>query len=71
MSFKNTLEDYQKKVNNFLEEYLSGKEGELYDAIRCSLLAGGKRIRPVLTMAVCDALGGDNKKLLFLELLLK
>ncbi len=64
MSFKNTLENYQKKVNNFLEEYLSGKEGELYDAIKYSLLAGGKRIRPVLTMAVCDALGGDSEKAL-------
>ncbi len=64
MSFKNTLEDYQKKVNNFLEEYLSCKEGELYDAIRYSLLAGGKRIRPVLTLAVCDALGGDSQKAL-------
>lgn len=64
MRFKNTLEDYQKKVNNFLEEYLSGKDGELYDAVRYSLLAGGKRIRPVLSMAVCDALGGDLEKAL-------
>ncbi|MBR1970484.1 MAG: polyprenyl synthetase family protein [Clostridia bacterium] len=64
MSFINTLENYQKKINSFLEEYLSGKKGELYDAVKYSLLAGGKRIRPVLALAVCDALEGDNKKAL-------
>ena len=32
---------------------------ELYDAQRYSLLAGGKRIRPVLVIEVCRALGGN------------
>lgn len=32
--------------------------GRLQEAMRYSLLAGGKRIRPVLTLAVCEALGG-------------
>lgn len=31
----------------------------LYDAMRYSLFAGGKRLRPVLTMATVEALGGD------------
>ena len=31
----------------------------LCDSMRYSLLAGGKRIRPVLLLAACDMLGGD------------
>ena len=33
--------------------------GRLQEAMRYSLLAGGKRVRPVLALAVCDGLGGD------------
>jgi len=33
--------------------------GRLQEAMNYSLLAGGKRVRPVLAMAVCEALGGD------------
>ena len=32
---------------------------ELLEAMRYSLLAGGKRIRPVLTLAFCEAAGGN------------
>ena len=32
---------------------------ELLDAMRYSLLAGGKRIRPVLVLKFCQALCGD------------
>ena len=31
----------------------------LYDAMEYSLLAGGKRVRPVLTLEVCRMCGGD------------
>ncbi|MFQ9446854.1 MAG: polyprenyl synthetase family protein [Christensenellales bacterium] len=31
----------------------------LCEAMRYSLLAGGKRVRPVLLLAACDMLGGD------------
>ena len=30
----------------------------LWEAMGYSVLAGGKRVRPVLTLAVCEALGG-------------
>jgi geranylgeranyl diphosphate synthase type II len=36
----------------------------LLEAMRYSLLAGGKRIRPVLTLAFCAAGGGDEEKAL-------
>ena len=34
-------------------------QGELLDAMRYSLLAGGKRVRPVLALKFCEALCGD------------
>ena len=36
-----------------------GPEKELLDAMRYSLLAGGKRVRPVLALKFCEALCGD------------
>ena len=49
------------------EEFLGGlfstgaPYGRLQEAMNYSLLAGGKRVRPVLAMAVCEALGGDRR----------
>lgn len=40
----------------FLED---GPHRELMDAMRYSLLAGGKRVRPVLTLKLCQAVCGD------------
>ena len=36
-----------------------GPHGELLDAMRYSLLAGGKRVRPVLTLKFCEAVCGE------------
>ncbi|MDO4516435.1 MAG: polyprenyl synthetase family protein [Bacillota bacterium] len=38
--------------------------GDLKEAMNYSLLSGGKRIRPVLTLAVCRLFGGDPEKAL-------
>jgi geranylgeranyl diphosphate synthase type II len=37
----------------------SGPQGRLHEAMRYSVLAGGKRIRSVLCLAACEAVGGD------------
>ncbi len=59
-------------VEEFLEELdfaapedapFAGTEG-LVEAMRYSLLAGGKRIRPVLCLATCEGLGDDPAELL-------
>ena len=42
---------------------MAGTQG-LIDAMRHSLLAGGKRIRPVLALATCESLGGRAEDLL-------
>src|SRR5580704_1778690 len=36
-----------------------GPAGQLFDAMRYSLMAGGKRLRPVLATAACEAVGGE------------
>jgi geranylgeranyl diphosphate synthase, type II len=36
-----------------------GPTSKLFEAMRYSLLAGGKRLRPVLALAACEAVGGS------------
>src|ERR1700733_10379021 len=36
-----------------------GLEARLFEAMRYSLLDGGKRLRPILTLASCEAVGGS------------
>lgn len=38
--------------------------GNLHDAMSYSLEAGGKRIRPILVLAACEAVGGETKKVI-------
>jgi geranylgeranyl diphosphate synthase type II len=37
-----------------------GPDGRLMEAMRYSLLAGGKRLRPILALAACEAAGGGR-----------
>jgi geranylgeranyl diphosphate synthase type II len=57
----------QQRVERYLEELrFSGEEATagLEEAMRYSLLAGGKRIRPVLALATAEALGRDPDSVL-------
>jgi len=54
MSFK----DYAQRVNQHLDGYLS-IQGGLTEAMRYSVLSGGKRFRPILTYAVANTFGAD------------
>jgi geranylgeranyl diphosphate synthase, type II len=59
--------ELQKRIDEYLEGLRfavePGTEG-LEDAMRYSLLAGGKRIRPVLALATAEALGRDPGEVL-------
>ncbi len=62
LEYKNRLDEYRKAVEEFLHGCFadeSAAQRELYRAMRYSLLAGGKRIRPVLTLEFCRMCGGD------------
>lgn len=58
---KTYLQEKQDLVNENLEKYLP-VEGdypkEIVEAMRYSLIAGGKRLRPILTIAACETVGG-------------
>ncbi|MBE6933685.1 MAG: polyprenyl synthetase family protein [Ruminococcaceae bacterium] len=58
--------EYRKYIDQILEKWLSNFENEpqkiLYDAMQYSLLAGGKRLRPILTLEFCRLCGGEWKK---------
>ena len=56
MDFQQYYESRKKLVNNFLEKRME-KRGisNVDDAMKYSLLAGGKRLRPILLMATADA----------------
>lgn len=55
------LKEHQEKANEGLEKILEtfDPERELVQAMRHSLMAGGKRLRPVLAMASAAACSGD------------
>lgn len=61
MDFSKQLENYTNLINDELKELIGSKCGKIYDAMRYSLYAGGKRIRPVITLAAADVLEGDRK----------
>lgn len=59
-SWRAELEEKQQMVEAFLERQFQEQVPQrvLLEAMRYSLLAGGKRLRPVLCMAFCEACGG-------------
>lgn len=62
MDFKNKLQTYINMVNDELKKVFTAKscpEESVYQAMEYSIMAGGKRLRPVLTLAVSDMLDGD------------
>jgi geranylgeranyl diphosphate synthase type II len=61
------LEQQRQRVDRFLEQSLPDTLSDpekLYESMRYSLLVGGKRIRPILTIAAAQALGYDNDAML-------
>jgi geranylgeranyl diphosphate synthase type I len=54
------LERRRARVEDRLEEVLDGVEpSELAEEVRHVTLSGGKRVRPTVTVLVCETLGGD------------
>ena len=57
-----TYDDYKKIVEEHILDFIPDidqKSITLYDSMKGSLMAGGKRIRPVLLLAACDFCGGN------------
>jgi len=57
---------HTKRINGALESILetSDRTDRILEAMKYSLMAGGKRIRPILCMAATEAAGGDAENAL-------
>ena len=66
MEFKQQYAAYQQAIEQYLEGLFSQDKpyGRLQEAMRYSILGGGKRIRPVLTLEFCRLCGGDWRRAL-------
>ena len=65
------LKEYIQKRKQLVDEHLDrflpqpeGPSGKVVEAMRYSISAGGKRVRPILMMAACEAVGGDFSTIL-------
>ncbi len=64
MDFKDQQTEYLQQINQRLEKiaYIPDKlQQTVFEAMRYSLTAGGKRIRPMLTLAAADLFGGNRE----------
>lgn len=65
MEFKEQLNNYQQQINNELEKYVRKQkcpEEILNSSMEYSLMAGGKRLRPILVMATYKIFKDDIEK---------
>lgn len=64
MNIESVLKDYNKIIEEKIKSFFPEKEVSyqlLIDSMLYSLMAGGKRVRPVLCMEFCKAAGGNAK----------
>ncbi len=67
MSIENYLGDGKKLIDEVLIDYLPSKESypeTIHQSMHYSLMAGGKRLRPILVMAAAEAVGADRQTVL-------
>ncbi|AJE03183.1 polyprenyl synthetase family protein [Geobacter pickeringii] len=61
MELKSYLKERCTIVDNALERYLPAEDelpSSIHRSMRYSVFAGGKRVRPILMLAACEAVGG-------------
>jgi geranylgeranyl diphosphate synthase, type II len=61
------LQEQKARVDEALAQYLPGEENyppAIFQAMRYSVFAGGKRVRPILAIAAAEALGGTAEDVL-------
>ena len=67
MDFKEELKEYQNIVNNELQKYVKKEECPekiLNESMEYSLMAGGKRLRPILAIATYKLFANDYEKIM-------
>jgi geranylgeranyl diphosphate synthase type II len=64
MTIAEYMDEKQEVFNRFLERYLPpepGYQSIVHQAMRYSMFAGGKRLRPILALTAFEALGGRGE----------
>lgn len=67
MNIEEYLQNQKALVDRKLEEIIPSESTYppgIHQAMRYSLLSGGKRVRPILCLAACEAVGGDAESAL-------
>jgi len=67
LDLKIYLERRRRQVDKVLERWVSSEEEmppQVHKAMRYSLFAGGKRLRPILTLSAAEAVGGKAAEVL-------
>lgn len=56
-----TISELKTRIDDYLSDHLAADvdQDTLYSSMRYSLMAGGKRLRPALTLATVEMLGGE------------
>lgn len=65
LEFRELLKEKTEYVTDAIREYLPAEEGRqriLFEAMNYSVLAGGKRVRPMLVLETYRALGGNRSR---------
>jgi len=67
LNFKQYLQSRQRLVEEALQRWVPKEDTfppEVHTAMRYSLFAGGKRLRPILALAAAEAVGGNQEDVL-------
>ncbi|XP_058088390.1 geranylgeranyl pyrophosphate synthase 7, chloroplastic-like [Magnolia sinica] len=65
LEFEAYMSEKAKRVNEALDEAVPLRQPlKIHESMRYSLLAGGKRVRPILCIASCELVGGDEATVL-------
>ena len=64
MNIQTYLKKKSRKIDEALDAFLPKKRElpvSLHEAMRYAVFSGGKRVRPILALAACEAVGGKEK----------
>ena len=67
LQLQSYLDQRLGQIETALDTFLPGattQPARLHEAMRYSVLGGGKRLRPVMLLAACEAVGGDQQEAL-------
>jgi geranylgeranyl diphosphate synthase type II len=66
MNIKDYLSEKRELIDSYLKLYFVAPSSPsiLHEAMKYSLFAGGKRVRPILALASYEACGGDTRKII-------